>query len=135
MHLGQIRAAYICHLFASSTGPEVIKLFSCSTQLSMKFKLLIKTKYLELKQFLALSLSDVVFIMLINVKISTIVGILTLMSIKHFMRSRVEHEKSIITITSGPSCSSHKSFTSQICLLTLFAKAKNSCENFRINNI
>ena len=27
-----------------STGPEVIKLFSCSTQLSMKFELLTKTK-------------------------------------------------------------------------------------------
>ena len=26
------------------TGPEVIKLFSCSTELSMKFQLLIKTK-------------------------------------------------------------------------------------------
>ena len=26
------------------TGPEVIKLFSCSTQLSRKFQLLIKTK-------------------------------------------------------------------------------------------
>ena len=38
-------------------GPEVIKLFSCSTQLSMKF------------------------IMLINVKMPTIVGILTFISI------------------------------------------------------
>ena len=38
------------------SGPEVIKLFSCSTQLSMKF------------------------IMFINVKMPTIVGILTLMS-------------------------------------------------------
>ena len=28
----------------SRPGPEVIKLFSCSTQLSMKFQLLIKTK-------------------------------------------------------------------------------------------
>ena len=37
-------------------GPEVIKLFSCSTQLSMKFSLLI------------------------NVKMPTIVGILTCMS-------------------------------------------------------
>ena len=27
-----------------SSGPEVIQLFSCSTQLSMKFQLLIKTK-------------------------------------------------------------------------------------------
>ena len=28
-------------------GPEVIKLFICSTQLSMKFQLLIKTKMLK----------------------------------------------------------------------------------------
>ena len=43
---------------ANSTGPEVIKLFSCSTQLSMKFFLLI------------------------NVKMPIIVGILTFMSWK-----------------------------------------------------
>ena len=56
--------------------PEVIKLFSCSTQLSTNFQLLIKLKY----QVSALSLSDVVYIMLINVKMPTIVGILTFMS-------------------------------------------------------
>ena len=48
------------------------------TQLSTKFQLLIKPKYRQIKKFLALSLSDVVFIMLINVKMPTIVGILTL---------------------------------------------------------
>ena len=45
-------------------GLEVLKLFSCSTQLSTKFQLLIKAKYQQMKTFLALSLSDV-FIMLI----------------------------------------------------------------------
>ena len=59
------------------TGPEVIKLFSCSTQLSTKFQLLIKTEIPTKKFFFALSLSDVVFIMLINVKLPTIVDILT----------------------------------------------------------
>ena len=63
---------------------EVIQLFLCSIHLSMKFQLLIrKMKYLNMKKFLALSLSDVVFIMLINVKMTTIVtivGILTFMS-------------------------------------------------------
>ena len=39
-----------------------------------------KIKYRQLKQFVALSLSDAVFIMLINVKMQTIVGILTFMS-------------------------------------------------------
>ena len=58
------------------------KTFSCSTQLSTKFQLLIKTK---MKMFLAFSLSDVVIIMLINVKIATIVGILTFMSRINFV--------------------------------------------------
>ena len=60
-------------LMLNSPGPEVIKLFSCSTQLTMKFELLIKSQI----QFIALSHSDVVFIMLINVKMATITGILT----------------------------------------------------------
>ena len=45
------------------TWPEVIQYFSCSTQLSTKFQQLIKLKYRQMKQYLALSLSDVVFIM------------------------------------------------------------------------
>ena len=53
--------------------------FRASTQLSMKFQLLLKT--------LALSLSDVVFIMLINVKMPTIVGILIFMSRINFVLS------------------------------------------------
>ena len=52
-----------------------------------------------MKKFLALSLSDVVFIMLIKVKMPTIVGILTFMSRINFV-----HEKSFIT--SGPALSS-----------------------------
>ena len=69
------------------SGPEVIKLFSCSTQLSMKFQLLIKLKYQQIKKFLVLSLSGVVFILLINVKMPTIVGILTFMSRINFVLS------------------------------------------------
>ena len=45
-----------------------------------------------MKKFLALSISDVVFIMLINVKMPTVVGILTFKS-----RINFEHEKSFIT--------------------------------------
>ena len=56
------------------SGPKVIKLFSSSTQLSTKFQMLIKLEYQQMKKFLVLSLSDV-FIMLINVKMPTIVGI------------------------------------------------------------
>ena len=39
---------------------QVIKLFSCSTQLNMKFQLLIKLKIVKKIEFLALKLSDVV---------------------------------------------------------------------------
>ena len=73
-----------CHI---CTGPEVIQLFSSqlfSTQLSTKFQLLIKLKHRQMKKFIALSLSGIVFIMLINVKMPTIVGILTFMSKKKF---------------------------------------------------
>ena len=61
------------------------KTFPCSTQLSTKFQLLIKLKLRQIKKFLDLSLLDVVFIMLINVKMPTIVGILTLMSRVNFV--------------------------------------------------
>ena len=53
-------------LFLSRQGPEVIKLFSCSTQLSMKF------------------------ILLINVKMPTIVGILTFISMIDTTSERLE---------------------------------------------
>ena len=76
------------------------KLFSCSTQLSTKFQLLIKNEIPTNKKFLALSISDVIFIMLINVKMPTIVGILTFMSRINFVLSLVEHGKSFLT--SGP---------------------------------
>ena len=67
-------------------GPKIINYFSCSTQLSTKLQLLIKTKILT-KKFLALSLSDVVFIMLINVKMPTVVGILTFIRRINFVLS------------------------------------------------
>ena len=59
-------------------GPEVIKLFSCSTQLSMKFQLLIKARMLKNNDFFfAVKLLVGAFILLINVKQLTIVVILT----------------------------------------------------------
>ena len=54
-----------------------------------------------MKKFLALNLSDVVFIMLINVKMPKIVGILTFISRIIFVLSLVEHEKSCITSRTG----------------------------------
>ena len=47
-------------------------MFSCSTQLSMKFQLLIKGKMTKNKVFLAFKDSNSVFIMLINNKTLTI---------------------------------------------------------------
>ena len=55
------------------TGPEVIKLFSCSTQLSMKF------------------------FPLANVKMPTVVGILTFMSGKNSILGLCEPKKSRIS--------------------------------------
>ena len=64
-------AAVVDGSFASNRpGPEVIKLLSCSTQLSMKFFLLI------------------------NVKMPTIVDILTFMSRKNSILGLSESEKS-----------------------------------------
>ena len=53
-----------------------------------------------MKKFVNLNHSDGVFIMLINVKMPTIVGILIFMRMKNFMLSCVEHENDFIT--SGP---------------------------------
>ena len=57
----------------------------------MKYQLLINTKILTIEQCLdvslALSLSDVVFMILINVKMQTIVCILTFMSMINFVLS------------------------------------------------
>ena len=57
------------------TGPEVINFVSCST--IMEFQLLIKGKMVKNTVFYVLKLS---FILLINIKMPTIVGILTFMS-------------------------------------------------------
>ena len=73
--------------FAFPPGSEVIKLFSCSTQLSMKFQLLIKIKTPTNKECFALSLTYAVFSMLITVKMPTIVGILTFISRINFVLS------------------------------------------------
>ena len=77
-------------------GPKVIKLFPCSTQLSTNFQLIINTKILTNKKFLVLSLSD-------DVKMSTIVGILTFMSIIYKIcgSSAVRHLLEVPGLISG----------------------------------
>ena len=74
-------------LVYNKTGPEGITKLSCSTHKIAKFQLLVKQKYQQIRKFPALRLSGVVFIMLINVKMPTIVGILTFMSRKKFVFS------------------------------------------------
>ena len=69
-------------------------MYYVTVTLSTKLQLL---KYRKMKKFLALSISDVVFIMLINVKMPTIVSILTFMSRINIVLSCVEYEKSFIT--------------------------------------
>ena len=92
---------------AEESGPEVIKLPSCSTQLSTKFRLLIKAKIPTNEEVSCFKSLIVVFIMLINVKMPTIVGILTFMSRINFVLSSFEHGQ--FFKTSGPDqLASHK---------------------------
>ena len=84
----------------SGPGPKVIKNVS-QTQMSMKYLLLIKSEILKNNNFFfLLKPLRCCIILLINVKISTVVDILTFRSRIIFMLSCVEHEKSLIT--SGP---------------------------------
>ena len=62
-----------------------------------------KSKMLIYIDFFALIISYVVFILLINVKMPTIVGILTFMSRINFVLSCVEHGKSFITSSQSSS--------------------------------
>ena len=81
------------------TLPRGYNIFSCLNQLSMK--LLIETKILKNRLFLLFKLSDhVVFIMLINVKMPTIVGILTVMSMIKFMLRWIEQKIIYILVAS-----------------------------------
>ena len=84
-HVKQIFGSFETLTF--KPDPEVIKHFSCLTQLSIKFQLPIKTKMLKNKDFPCFQLSDVVFTMLINVKMPTLVGILTFMSMINLILS------------------------------------------------
>ena len=59
------------HDYNIRPGPEVIKLFSCSTELSTKF------------------------ILLINVKMPTIVGVLTIISMINTTSERLKQESSL----------------------------------------
>ena len=68
------------------SGPKVIKLFMLNSTEHEISTAHLKIIYQQMKLFIALSLSGVVFIMLINVKMPTIVGILTFMSMINFIK-------------------------------------------------
>ena len=95
-------------LLKKQSGSEVIKLFSCSTQLSMNIEMLTSIKISRNSAFSGSDKPRILFFLLINikmpttinVKIPTIVGILTFMSRKNFMLILVEHGKGFII--SGP---------------------------------
>ena len=70
-----------------------------------------------MKKFLALCLSDVVFIMLINVKMPTIIGILTFMSRKISCLAELSMKK----VYNLRACS-------LICLCTLIAQIANNMD-------
>ena len=78
-------------------GPEVIKLFSCSTHLRMKFILPIKIKYQQFKLFSCTTELSMKLFLLIK-----IVGILIFISRKNFMLSWVEYEKKLYYIGARP---------------------------------
>ena len=64
-----------------------------STQLSMKFQLPIKTKMLKNKSFACLKHSDVVFILLIFVKIPSIVGLCPVVQLVASLTAFSHYEK------------------------------------------
>ena len=76
----KFRTVYCCTLLTAMTRSQGYTTFLFSSQLSMKFQLVIESKILKNNHFPYLKHSDVVFILPINVKMPTIVGILTSMS-------------------------------------------------------
>ena len=92
---GQRRPSSECAFAKSDLAPRFIKLFSCSTQLSMKFSLLINMK---MPTQLAFSYSLAEKFSCSDMFSKKEFGIVS--NLRFFMLSWVEHEKSVIT--SGP---------------------------------
>ena len=87
--------ASVCRKVLREQGREIIKLFSCSNQLSMKFEMFTSIKkYQDNQLFSGSDKPRTLFFLLINVKMPTIAGILTSISKKYFMFIWVENGKS-----------------------------------------
>ena len=74
-------------VYFGKSGPEVMKNFSCSTRNEILNAHKCKISSNSALTFLGSDKPRMVFFLRINVKMPTIVGILTFMSRKHFMLS------------------------------------------------
>ena len=78
-------------------GPKIIKLFSCSTWLSMKFSLLINMKMPTIVGIFIFISKEIFMLSYVSKIEFAIVSNLRFISRTNFMLSLVEHEKSFIT--------------------------------------
>ena len=85
------------------SGPGVMKLCSCSTQLRIKVVLLINLKLLTLANFFLLNIDEHENDSANNMKMPTVVDMLRSISREHFLVGCVENENSFI-IASGQGC-------------------------------
>ena len=107
--------------------PRGYKTFIMLNSNEHEIQLLIKAKIPtneEVSCFKSLRSSDIVFIMLINIKMPTIVGILTFMSRINFMLSSVEYEKHFIA--SGPSLY----YFCKYCLIKIHPDSDSAIVNY-----
>ena len=94
-----LREQFLCRLDPSlvTPCPEVIKLFSCSTQLSMKFSLLINMKMPTIVGIFIFISREIFMLSMLSKKEFSSVTNLRFISRPNFMLSWVVHEKSFIT--------------------------------------
>ena len=76
-----------CGLFRCISGPKVVKLFSCSTQMSMKFALLINNNLLTIANSFLLNIAEHELFSATKYKNANKVGIFVFISREKFMFS------------------------------------------------
>ena len=84
------------------SGPDVIKLVSCLTQLSMKFVLIVNLKLLTIANTFLLNIVEHENFSANKYENANYCYINFIISREKFIRSRIEHEKSFITLGPGP---------------------------------
>ena len=83
----QIRQLALSDTNTTISGPELMRLFSCSTQLSMKFVLLIKLKVFTIANSFLLNTADNENFSANIYEVPTIVGIIIFKSREIFMKN------------------------------------------------